>query len=616
MSQKKRILDEINSSEDLKRLSLEELNRLSKEIREKLIEVTLKNGGHFASNLGVVELTIAMHYVFNTPTDQIIWDVGHQCYTHKILTGRKEKINTIRQKNGLSGFPKREESIHDSFNTGHSSTSISAALGLANAKMISKEPGHVIAVIGDGALSGGLAYEGLNNAGHFKKNFIIILNDNKMSISRNVGSIAKYLSEIRIQPYYLKTKSVIKKSLLNIPIIGHGFKKIISKSKSALKDVIYHGTLFEDMGFAYYGPVDGHDLNSLIRVLQSVKNFKKPVLVHVNTVKGKGYFPAERDPKAFHGVTACRSNNTFSDFFGKVLCDLAEKDKKICAITAAMKVGTGLSEFSKKFKNRFFDVGIAEGHAVTFASGLAAGGMLPVFAVYSSFLQRSYDQIVHDAATQNLHVVLAVDRAGLVGEDGETHQGVFDVAFLNSIPNVTVFSPTYFSELKEALETCLYNTQGVAVVRYPRGTELKKNKSFISGNSFDVYKSPENKICIITYGRLFHYACLAQERLERENVNACVIKLNRIKPLDLNILDIINNFKIIFFFEEGVLHGGIAETFGSLLYKNNYKGKYFIKSIEDKFISHGSVKELLEELGLDENGIYEEVKRRINILED
>ena len=445
------LLNKIHSPDDLKELNLNQLNQLCREIRDKLIETVSQNGGHLASNLGVVELTVAIHKVFNTPEDALVWDVGHQCYVHKILTGRLDQIDSIRTEGGLSGFPKRRESRYDSFNTGHSSTSISSAFGIANAKALQNQAGKVIAVIGDGALSGGLAYEGLNNAGRFKKNFIVILNDNNMSISRNVGSMARYLAGIRAKPAYLRTKHRIEKILLHIPCVGKIIRNFLQYSKSFLKNLLYKSTLFEDMGFMYYGPFDGHDLGKLIDILQVAKNFKKPVLIHVVTKKGKGYPFAEKDPKSFHGVSAFdietgetpAGGKNFSSVFGTLLCCMTEADPRICAITAAMISGTGLTEYSRIFRDHCFDVGIAEEHAVTFAGGLAAGGMLPVFAVYSSFLQRGYDQIIHDAALQNAKVTFAIDRAGIVGEDGETHQGLFDVAFLNTIPNITVFSPTY-----------------------------------------------------------------------------------------------------------------------------------------------------------------------------
>ncbi|MDR1253975.1 MAG: 1-deoxy-D-xylulose-5-phosphate synthase [Oscillospiraceae bacterium] len=607
-------LDNIRSSKDVKGLKLKQLPQLCKEIRLKLIRTIAQNGGHLASNLGVVELTVALHYVFNIPIDQIVWDVGHQCYTHKILTGRQEKFGTIRIENGISGFPKRSESKCDPFGTGHSSTSISAALGLFEAKKLSSKFGHVIAVIGDGALSGGLAYEGLNNAGRLNKNFIVILNDNKMSISKNVGSMARYLSNIRTLPYYLKAKGNIENAILGIPGVGKKLRDLIFKSKAILKNALYEGTLFEDMGFVYYGPVNGHNLADLIKVFSAVKQIDKPIFVHVNTIKGKGYYFAEQDPKTFHSVAKFNvktgdgdiASGDFSEEFGKQLCTIASKDNKICAITAAMTNSTGLLDFSRKFQNRFYDVGIAEGHAITFSAGLAAGGCLPVFAVYSSFLQRGYDQIIHDAATQNLHIIIAIDRAGVVGEDGETHQGVFDSAFLNPIPNVTVYAPTFFDELRSMLYLSLYKCDGVVALRYPKGKEPQKPENFLSDGRapFYVYGDINKKNAIITYGRLFSYACAAKKRLAKHGVDVCIIKINRIKPIDTSIFKVIKNFNLISFFEEGIMCGGIGEHLGYMLKEQEYNGNYYVHAIENCFIPQASVTKTLHNLGLDEDGIF------------
>ncbi|MBQ2211354.1 MAG: 1-deoxy-D-xylulose-5-phosphate synthase, partial [Ruminococcus sp.] len=421
-----KFLDKIDSPDDLKKLSIDELYVLCDEIRDMLVKVVSQNGGHLSPNLGTVELTVALHYVYDLPRDSIVWDVGHQSYTHKILTGRRDKMTTIRKEGGLSGFPKRSESKYDSFNVGHSSTSISAAYGIARAKHLKKDTSKTIAVIGDGALTGGLAYEGLNNAGRSPCNFTVVLNDNKMSISRNVGSIAWYLTHIRIRPGYIKTKKIVEKILLHTPVIGNPIRKLLLSSKSQLRISVYRNTIFEDLGFVYYGPVDGHDLRSLIHAFNASKNVTQGVLIHVITKKGKGYCYAENDPKTYHGVgkfdidtgEPVSSRKGYSAKFGEAMCDFASKDEKLCAITAAMTSGTGLTKFAEKYKERFFDVGIAEEHAVTFACGMAVQGMTPVFAVYSTFLQRSYDQIIHDAAQQKVHIVLAIDRAGIVGDDG------------------------------------------------------------------------------------------------------------------------------------------------------------------------------------------------------
>lgn len=606
------ILNKINSPADLKNLSIDELNMLCCEIRQEIIRTVSNNGGHLASNLGVVELTVALHRVFDVPQDQIVWDVGHQSYTHKILTGRRSEIHTIRQKDGLSGYPNRRESIYDAFNAGHSSTSISAALGIANAKKLSGDPGHVIAVIGDGALTGGLAYEGLNNAGRFDKNFIVILNDNKMSISRNVGSMARYLAHIRTKPSYLRAKGNIEGVLDKMPVLGQPMHHALTKSKTILKQMLYNSTLFEDMGFAYYGPYDGHDIKNLMSVFESVKNIDHPVLLHVITSKGKGYSFAERDPGVFHGISAFdvktgktpQSGECFSDLFGRYLCDFARKDEHICAITAAMQTGTGLTGFKKEFPSRFFDVGIAEEHAITFAGGLAAGGMLPVCAVYSTFLQRAFDQIIHDGALQNIKMVLAVDRAGIVGEDGETHQGIFDVPFLNSVPNVTVFSPTYFEELYIYLKSALYNCDGIAAVRYPRGRQNFKPFDFnIKCEAFSLYGNTEATMAIVTYGRLFSFACQAKDRLAKKNISIKIIKLNRIKPIDQRAVNEVLKSGKIFFFEEGIQQGGTGEHFGYLLGQAGFTGEYHLRGIDNQFVRQATMQQSLEDLGLDENGM-------------
>ncbi len=609
-------LNTIKSPADLKGMSNSDLEKLCSEIRSKLIYVVSRNGGHLASNLGVVELTVALDKVFNSVDDDIVWDVGHQCYTHKILTGRLDKMHTIRKEGGLSGFPKRKESEYDSFNSGHSSTSISAAFGIAKAKDISGRSGSVVAVIGDGALTGGLAYEGLNNAGRFKKNFIVVLNDNKMSISRNVGAIARYLAEMRARPTYLRIKNHVESLLTHMPLIGRPIRKLLLKSKSVLRNMLYHSTLFEDMGFLYYGPFDGHDIKKLVKVFEYAKKLNRPVLVHVITQKGKGYHFAELNPKIYHGTAPfdisrgaqSLSKTNFSKVFGDAICDFAQKDDKICAITAAMKMGTGLLEFAHEYRDRFFDVGIAEEHAITFASGLAAGGMKPIFAVYSSFLQRGYDQIIHDAALQKLNIVLAIDRAGIVGEDGETHQGVFDAAFLNTIPNVTIFSPSYYKEVGTMLCECIYHCDGVAAIRYPRGGELYKPVDFKeSTDNFDVYGDKSLKIAIVTYGRLFSYACIAKEKLKEKGIDLFVVKLNKIKPIDEKAYQAVRNAEKIFFFEEGMQYGGIGEHFGQVLRNMNVGAKFYISAIEDEFVPQNSVVNALNSLGLDDSGMINKI---------
>ncbi|WP_283607466.1 1-deoxy-D-xylulose-5-phosphate synthase [Faecalispora anaeroviscerum] len=612
-----KILDCIESPRDLRSLTTDELNVLCREIRQEIIRTVAKNGGHLASNLGVVELTVALHYVFDVPFDHIVWDVGHQSYTHKILTGRKDQLHTIRTQGGLSGYPNPKESDCDPFHAGHSSTSISVALGLASAKNLHNDPGHVVAVIGDGALTGGLAYEGLNNAGRFPKNFIVILNDNKMSISKNVGSIARYLAHIRTQPGYLKAKGTVAGILDHLPVLGDPISNVLEKSKTLLKQALYKGTLFEDMGFAYYGPYDGHDVEQLISVLQSAKEINRPVLLHVITAKGKGYSFAEKNPDAFHGVPCFdiktgesqASGENFSKVFGKCLCAMAKKDDRLCAITAAMESGTGLAGFHKAFPDRFFDVGIAEEHAVTFAGGLAAGGMLPVFAVYSSFLQRSIDQVIHDAALQNLKVTLAIDRAGVVGEDGETHQGLFDVSLLSAIPNMTIFSPAYHAELELFLHQAIYECPGVTAVRYPRGGQLYQPEDFtVSGHSFDEYGDRESPVALVTYGRLFSMACLAAKKLRQEGVPVRIIKLNRIHPVDPQAVEACMGAQHTFFFEEGIRQGGVGEHFLYLMYQKNYAGKTTLQAVENRFVKQATMRQSLAELQLDSESMKNSIQ--------
>ncbi|MCH5300461.1 MAG: 1-deoxy-D-xylulose-5-phosphate synthase [Ruminococcus sp.] len=614
-------LSKIKYPSDLKNLSDKELEKLCAEIRERLVETVSKNGGHLSPNLGTVELTVMLHYCFNTPKDSIVWDVGHQSYTHKMLTGRLNEIDTIRCKGGLSGFPKRLESKYDDFNAGHSSTSISAAYGIARAKVLQGDPSYTIAVIGDGSLTGGLAYEGLNNAGRFNKNFIVILNDNKMSISKNVGAMARYLGSVRVKPWYIRFKRKVEKILMHIPLIGKPIRRFLRGSKSRIKNMIYKNTLFDFLGYTYLGPIDGHDIEELKNALTAAKAINSPVLIHIVTKKGKGYEPAENNPKEFHGVgkfdidtgEVISAKKGFSAFFGECICDLAQRDKKIVAITAAMTLGTGLSAFSKEYKERFFDVGIAEEHAVTFACGLASKGMIPVFAVYSTFLQRSYDQILHDAAMQKLHIVLAIDRAGIVGDDGETHQGIFDVPMLNSIPETTIFSPCYFNELERSLFASVYMCDGVTAVRYPRGGELYMPDDYKDSSiNFTVYGNTESKNLIITYGRLFSYACLAKEKLKEQGIDICILKLCRIKPVDKRAVKISAGFENVFFFEEGIKSGGIAETFENLLIEENFSGSYHIQAVDEIYVQHQSVSEALSELKLDDNGMVEIINKNIN----
>lgn len=606
------ILSWVNSPKDIKKLNTDELNDLCAEIRELLISTVSKTGGHLASNLGVVELTVALHKVFNSPVDQIVFDVGHQCYTHKILTGRKNEFSTLRTEGGISGFTRPVESEHDIFSSGHSSTSISAAVGLARAKQIKGEKGKVIAVIGDGALTGGLAYEALNNSGNDNSNLIVILNDNNMSISRNVGSMAKNLTTIRTSPRYVTFKSKIQRGLARIPKIGTQISRTFTYVNSKIRKKIYHATFFEDLGFRYYGPIDGHDIDALIDVLKAAKAHNHSVLINVNTVKGKGYNPAEKNPTQFHGIGKFdintgepkSSGKNFSSTFGETICKFAEHDGRICCVTAAMAEGTGLCEFADKYPQRFFDVGIAEQHAVTFSSGLAKNGMIPVFAVYSTFLQRSYDQLIHDIAMQGLKVIFAVDRAGFVGEDGESHQGVFDTAFLNSVVGLTIYAPSFYNELGAMLYESIYKTDGASAIRYPRGNERYMPENYeYNHQSYSVFGDRSADNCIVTYGRLFSECCQAYENLD----NTCLVKLNKIKPIDESVVNELKLCKDIYFYEEGIRSGGIGETFASILLENNIKAEFHHIAVNDEFIRQASVDSQLKHYKIDCQSIIEKV---------
>lgn len=607
-------LENVNSPKDIKKLNIDELDALCDEIRELMIDTVSKNGGHLASNLGAVELTVAMHKVFNSPSDQFVFDVGHQCYTHKILTGRKDSFSTLRTEGGISGFTRPCESNHDIFSSGHSSTSISAAIGLAKAKTLNGDKGKVIAVIGDGALTGGLAYEALNNAGNEHNNLIVILNDNNMSISDNVGSMAKNLNHIRISPKYFTFKSKIQHALSRVPKIGAQVQRFITITNTKIRKRLYHSTVFEDLGFRYYGPIDGHDLESLIDVLTVAKAHNNSVLVHVNTLKGKGYEFAEKNPSKFHGIgkfdietgEPLSSGENYSSVFGDYLCELAKKDKRICAITAAMSTGTGLVDFSYKYPERFFDVGIAEEHAVTFSSGLAKNGMIPFFAVYSTFLQRSYDQLVHDVAMQDLKVIFGIDRAGFVGEDGESHQGVFDTAYLMSVPNLSVLAPSSFDELREMMYQAAYRENHAVAIRYPRGGQGKIIDGYkYERADFDTFGDTNAEKCIVGFGREFLNVYEAIGELD----NTFAIKLNRIKPINPNVLDLLKNVKTVYFFEEGIKSGGVGECFGSMLAESDVTAKFRHICIEDEFIKQASVESQLKKYRLDKESIIDIVNQ-------
>ncbi|MGN1329696.1 MAG: 1-deoxy-D-xylulose-5-phosphate synthase [Eubacterium sp.] len=607
------VLDNVNSPKDLKKLNTDELNDLCSEIRELLINTVSKTGGHLASNLGVVELTVALHKVFNSPNDQIVFDVGHQCYTHKILTGRKDKFDTLRTEGGISGFTRPVESKHDIFSSGHSSTSISAAVGLARAKQIKGEKGKVIAIIGDGALTGGLAYEALNNSGNDNSNLIVILNDNNMSISQNVGSMAKNLTNIRTSKKYVTFKSKLQRGLARMPKVGADINRFFTLVNTKIRKIVYKSTFFEDLGFRYYGPIDGHNIDDLIDVLSAAKAHNHSVLIHVNTIKGKGYSPAEKNPTQFHGIGKFDINTgeplskgkNFSSVFGETMCKFAENDSRICCVTAAMAEGTGLFEFANKFPKRFFDVGIAEQHAVTFSSGLAKNGMIPVFAVYSTFLQRSYDQLVHDVSMQYLKVIFGIDRAGFVGEDGESHQGIFDTSFLNSIIGLTVFAPSYYDELEAMFYEAIYKIKGAVAIRYPRGCESIKPDGYnYNHETFTVFGNTNSTNCIVTYGRLFSECYQAYRNLD----DTFLIKLNKIKPIDTDVLSNLTSCKNIYFYEESIRSGSVGECFGSMLIENGINADYKHIAVDNEFVKQASVSSQMKAYHMDTESIIEEVK--------
>ena len=613
------MIEQIKKENDIKKLEPQELEGLAEEIRRFLIEKTSKSGGHLASNLGVVELTIAMHRVFELPKDKIIWDVGHQSYTHKILTGRKDQFDTLRKYGGMSGFPKRKESQCDAFDTGHSSTSISAGLGYARARELTGEDYHVISVIGDGSLTGGMAYEALNNAAQIKTNFIIVLNDNHMSISENVGGMSQYLARLRTADLYTGLKKGVTKTLEKVPIVGDSMIDHIRKTKSSIKQLVVPGMFFEDMGITYLGPVPGHNIKALIRAFQEAKKFEGPVLLHVLTEKGKGYEPAESEPSKFHGVgpfdietgkvLGKKDRDTCTDVFGKVLCDEGKKNERIVAITAAMADGTGLSRFRKLYPDRFFDVGIAEGHAVTFAAGLAAGGMKPVFAVYSSFLQRGYDQLIHDVGLQNLPVVFAIDRAGLVGSDGETHQGIFDLSYLSSIPNMTVMAPKHKWELADMLRFALKFDSPVAL-RYPRGSAYDEYEEYRApielGKSEMIFE--EKDIAIFCVGHMFEEAVKVYHNLKEQGYSCSLVNARFVKPLDEErIIKLSENHRLIAVVEENVRSGACSESVLDCVSRHNLPVKVLSASLPDQYIEHGSIDVLRKETGIDADTITEKI---------
>ena len=615
------ILKKINGPEDLKKLNVSEKQVLAEEIRKEILEVVSKNGGHLASNLGVVELTIALHSVFNTPDDKIIWDVGHQCYTHKILTGRKEQFSTLRKLNGIAGFPKVCESEYDTFNTGHSSTSISVATGMARAKkLMGDDQTKVIAVIGDGSMTGGMALEALNDAGSSKTNIIVILNDNEMSISKNVGGIPLFLSKLRGRKFYSKSNERVKKFMLQVPVIGNPTVKIVQKIKDAIKQILLPNMFFEDIGFTYLGPVDGHNIDKLESILETSKKISGPVLVHVITKKGKGYKFAEETPEKFHGVSSFdlktgekikKSGKDYSKVFGEKLVELAEKNEKIVAVTAAMKDGTGLKSFSEKFPDRFFDVCIAEQHAIGMIAGMAKEGLKPVLAIYSSFLQRGYDQLVHDIALQKLPVVICIDRAGIVGNDGETHHGIFDLSFLSSIPNLTVMAPKDFEELKNMLEFAV-NFDGPILIRYPRGGENHKftRKLSIKLGKAELIRQGKD-ITIIGIGKTVGKAVEVAELLKKQNINSEVINARFLKPLDEKfIVKSIKKTGRVATIEDNTLKGGLGSSVIELVNKFNLQNiKVETFGYDDCFVPHGGTEELEKIYKQDVESIAEQLAK-------
>ena len=620
-----RLLERIHSAEDIKKFSEAELQMLCRELRKYLLHHVSKTGGHLASNLGVVELTVALEYCFDLPKDKIVWDVGHQAYIHKMLTGRKGRFCSLRQLDGLSGFPKPKESDCDAFAAGHSSTSISAALGLAKARDLMGGKEHVIAVIGDGSMTGGLAYEALNNAGIDHTNLIVILNDNQMSIDTNVGAMSKHLNNLRTGNYYRELKEGFKHFRDTVPVLGKGTYFVLEKLRDGAKMLFVHGgSMFEELGFKYIGPVDGHDLPELIELLHNVKELDGPIMIHVKTTKGKGYPYAEERPWEYHGVgafdlktgegTSKSSGKSWSDVFGDKMVELGKKNRNVVGITAAMCSGTGFDAFRRTFPNRFYDVAIAEQHGTTFAAGMAAGGAVPVFAVYSSFLQRAYDQIVHDVCMQNLHVVFAIDRAGIVGADGETHQGIFDLSFLSHIPNMTILSPKNDWELEEMLDFAVNHWDGPIAVRYPRGT---------AETAFEEYKQPVlygeaeliqdgKEIAILAEGHMLKAAAEAAELLKADGYTPMLVNMRFIKPLDEKmLLHTAESCRYIFTVEDNLKKGGLGSAVTEFYGEKRIDADVTILAFPDQYIEQGTQAQLFKRYELDAQGIYRHIRERL-----
>ena len=615
------LLDQIKQSSDIKKLTEEDYPVLAQEIRQFLIEKISHTGGHLASNLGVVELTMALHLAFDLPKDKIIWDVGHQAYTHKLLSGRKAGFDELRQFGGMSGFPKRAESPYDAFDTGHSSTSISAGLGIAQAREIQGEDYSVISVIGDGALTGGMAYEALNNAAQLKKNFIIVLNDNKMSISENVGGMSRYLSSVRTKESYAELKKGVDRALSAIPVVGKSLSYGLYLAKNGVKQFFVPGMLFEDMGITYLGPVDGHNVPELVRTLKEAKRVRHAVLVHVITKKGKGYAPAEKNPARFHGVDPFdiatgqplkkKQYPSYTEVFSKKICELAGENRKIVAVTAAMPDGTGLTRFSKKFPDRFFDVGIAEAHAVTSAAGMASAGLKPVVAVYSSFLQRGYDQILHDVCLQKLPVLFAIDRAGLVGSDGETHQGIFDISFLSLVPGMTIMAPKNRWELEAMLEFGV-NFEGPLAIRYPRGEAYRGLSEFAApmeyGKAEMLYE--ESGIALFALGSMVSTGEHVREKLKAKGHSCTLVNARFAKPMDTDMLDrLCRNHDLIVTMEENVLRGGLGMCATRYIHEHYPQVRVIQVALPDAYVEHGNVSLLREMLGIDSDSVIRRLER-------
>ena len=615
------ILEKVNYPEDLKSLKIEDKKILAEQIREKLLEVVSNTGGHLASNLGVVELTIAIHSVFNTPIDKVIWDVGHQTYVHKILTGRKNKLETLRKLDGIAGFPKTNESVYDNFNTGHSSTSISVALGMARARDIKGENNKILAVIGDGALTGGMALEALNDVGSSNTNMIVILNDNEMSISKNVGGISMMLSKLRTKSTYIKANIKGKRTISKIPFIGEKIVKFVQRGKRGIKQLVIPKMYFEDIGFRYLGPVDGHNIEALEDIFKISKEQEGPILIHVLTKKGKGYKPAEETPDKFHstskfniktGEKVGKAKKDYSKVFGEKLVKIAKNNKDIVAITAAMKDGTGLAEFAKKYPKRFFDVGIAEQHAIGMAAGMAKAGMIPVVPIYSSFIQRAYDQLVHDVAIQNLPVIICADRAGIVGNDGETHQGLLDMSFTNSIPNFVIMAPKDFNELEEMLDFAV-NLKKPVLLRYPRGGEgisFEKCEKLSLGKS-EVLETGSD-VTIVAIGKMVSRAIEVSNLLKENNISSTVINARFLKPFDEETL-LKNINKLVVTIEDGTIVGGLGSKVEEILMENDIHLKLEKVAYPDEFIKHGNTDEIEKKYGLDAKTISDNIK---DILEE